>query len=426
VATGRSRVAAATSADAQLLAEDVDLDLALRTELSDLHAKLDRLDHYTLLGIGRGTDKKGIKRAYYELAARYHPDRYFRKRLGSFKPRMEAVFSRLTLAHDTLAVAETRAEYDAYLDEQERVRTIEQVLAEAVAEAARAEENVQREARAGERAPGQAASAPEGSPQAADATRSSGPGLTPGERRPGSSGSSPRVIPTVDAAARREAFAKRLTGSRPASNPGIPAVTPPAQPPRQIMTTAAAMEALRLRYEQRVVRAKSTEARKYAERAQQALEANDIAGAASALRVASGLAPEDSELQRKAADAQLRADALLGETYRGQAAYEEKNGQWPEAARSWGRVCQLLPSDPYAHQRAAVAMVEGGLDAREAARFATRACQLDPQNAQNRVALGKAYLAGDMTLNARREFEAAAKLDPKDASIQDLLRGFAG
>ena len=47
-------------------------------------------------------DKKAIKDAYYVLAAEYHPDRYFRKRLGTFKSKMEAVFNRLTVAHDTL------------------------------------------------------------------------------------------------------------------------------------------------------------------------------------------------------------------------------------------------------------------------------------------------------------------------------------
>jgi tetratricopeptide (TPR) repeat protein len=44
-----------------------------------------------------------------------HPDRYFGKRLGSFKQKMEQVFARVTVAYDTLSKNKTRAEYDARL-----------------------------------------------------------------------------------------------------------------------------------------------------------------------------------------------------------------------------------------------------------------------------------------------------------------------
>ena len=37
--------------------------------------------------IDAGADKKAIKAAYFELVNDFHPDRYFGKNLGSFKPK---------------------------------------------------------------------------------------------------------------------------------------------------------------------------------------------------------------------------------------------------------------------------------------------------------------------------------------------------
>ena len=38
-------------------------------------------------------EKKQIKSAYYALAPEFHPDKYFRKRLGSYKRKIEAIFN---------------------------------------------------------------------------------------------------------------------------------------------------------------------------------------------------------------------------------------------------------------------------------------------------------------------------------------------
>jgi curved DNA-binding protein CbpA len=142
-----------TPAEQVALTEDVDLDAATRRQILETHRSLDSVDHYELLGLDSAADKRTLRRAYFELAARFHPDRFFRKRLGSFKHRMEGIFGRLTLAHETLANAERRAEYDAYLEEQRRSRGIERLLAEAITEAQRASESIEREVRAQTGAP---------------------------------------------------------------------------------------------------------------------------------------------------------------------------------------------------------------------------------------------------------------------------------
>lgn len=377
-------------ADADAMAETVDLDAELRRRVLATHRSVDRLDHYTLLGVDRNAEKKAIKRAYYDLAAQFHPDRYFRRNLGSFKARMEVIFERITAAHDALTGKEERAEYDAYLEEQRRSRGIEELLADAMAEVKRAEESVERAVRSQEHA---VATPPAGS-------------------------KAPSVAaPSVDVAARRDALARRLLGGRGA---GVSSV-PPTQASSASNATNA-MDSLRRRYEDRIALAKAVEARKYVTRAEEALAAGDAVSAANALRVACGLAPQDPELQRRAADAQAKADEVLSETYARQARYEEKSNHFVEAARSWARVYKARPDDFDAHERGANAIVKAGGDLREAARLGKRACEIDPRSSRARVTLAEVYLAAGMVLNAQRELETAAQLAPHDDNIQAMMK----
>lgn len=415
-----------TPEEESILAETVDIDVDTRRRILLLYRSLERADHYQLLGISRTADKKAIKRAYYDLAAKLHPDRYFRKNLGSFKTLMETVFSRLSLAHETLTNQEKRAEYDAYVEEQRRSRGIEELLADALAEVRRVEESVEREARAA------AAAASQPSMQAVTA-----PGASPGAPPPGAPPPPPAAPkgPTVDvsAAARRDALARRLLGgARPGSSPSSPSVSPvgkpsapaaPAAPP--MPTTAGAMEALRNRYELRKSQARDAQVRKYVTAAEEAQARNDLVSAANAFRVAASLAPKDEKLQQRAEDAQTAADTLLADTYAKQAHYEEKNGQWTEAARSWQRVVKGRPKDAHAHERAANAMVKAGGDLHEASRLAQQACAMKPDNHHYRVTLANVYLAAGLALNARRELETAAQRAPHDGTIQEMLKRVA-
>lgn len=83
--------------------------------ISQLFARLTTIDHYSLLGVAATAEVQEIKRAYFALAKIHHPDRFFRKDVGTLKPKIEAIFSAMTMALDTLSNAEKRAAYDAYL-----------------------------------------------------------------------------------------------------------------------------------------------------------------------------------------------------------------------------------------------------------------------------------------------------------------------
>jgi tetratricopeptide (TPR) repeat protein len=90
--------------------------------LSDLYDRLNRIDHYSLLGVTATDDTKTIKRAYFALAKNHHPDRWFRKEVGPLRPKIDAIFAAMTTAVETLSSAELRAGYDSYLREVLKTR----------------------------------------------------------------------------------------------------------------------------------------------------------------------------------------------------------------------------------------------------------------------------------------------------------------
>lgn len=369
------------------LDEDVDLERDHRRKVLDLYHRLEELDHYALLGIPRDSDKKAIKRAYYEAAGLFHPDRYFRKRLGSFKVKMEQVFSRVTLAHDTLTNKEAREEYDRYLGDQQAAAAIEADLM----------------------APITPPEALEGAP-----SPSAPPKVTTTEppRTPHPMSSSP---PKVSEQARREALARRLMGARASVPPRAASV--PSMP-----AVGADPDALRRHYEARVEAMRATMVKEHVDNANAAMEKSDWGAALSAFKLAMAAAPNDAALRAKLAEAQHKATEQLAENYRRQAQYEEKGERWPEAARSWTRVAKTLTHDIQAHDRAAFCLLKADGNLHEAAGMAQRAITLDPTKPAYRITLAEVYMAAGLGLNAKRELEAALQIAPGDATIQTLLK----
>lgn len=91
--------------------EEVDLDPARRQEILALEARQDGEDLFALLGVPRGAEPAEVKRAFYELSKRLHPDRFYGRDLGSFRARIERAYRRLSEAHSTLTDPQKRAAY---------------------------------------------------------------------------------------------------------------------------------------------------------------------------------------------------------------------------------------------------------------------------------------------------------------------------
>ena len=102
-------------------------ETAQETDPQDLQNFLVRVNnarsHYDVLGVTPGVSGPDLKTVYYQLARRYHPDR-FRKSDAGLVPRIEAAFARITQAYDTLRDDQVRASYDAKLEARRKADQI--------------------------------------------------------------------------------------------------------------------------------------------------------------------------------------------------------------------------------------------------------------------------------------------------------------
>ncbi|KAL1779221.1 dnaJ-like subfamily A member 3, mitochondrial isoform X1 [Sigmodon hispidus] len=71
-------------------------------------ASLAKDDYYQILGVPRNASQKDIKKAYYQLAKKYHPD------TNKDDPKAKEKFSQLAEAYEVLSDEVKRKQYDAY------------------------------------------------------------------------------------------------------------------------------------------------------------------------------------------------------------------------------------------------------------------------------------------------------------------------
>lgn len=148
----------------------------------------------------------------------------------------------------------------------------------------------------------------------------------------------------------------------------------------------------------------------------------DLIGAVNALRLAKAMAPDRVDIQGEHERVSRALAAATAGQNEAQALADERAGKWASASIAWGKVCDGRPGDLRAHRHAAQALLNANGDLRRARSYAQRAIEIDPHSAESRVLLGRIYIAAGMKLNAQRELEAAAKLDPQDQIVKNLLR----
>jgi len=411
---------AAALYDPRDLQEEVDIELERKRTILDAFYRLDSVTHYQVLRVDPGADKRAIKNAYFEIVNVFHPDRYFGKKLGSFKPKLERVFARLTEAHDALTRSGPRAEYDAYLASLDKTRQFDQAPATVAVQVQTIQRQIEDEARAALNAlqapmSGSAPSpSPSSSPPTTARSQSPQPASVP---RPRSQTLSP-----LDPEARKRALARKLGGRTMSGNlPAVTPASPPAPTPQRLEARERAMEELKRHYEQRVSQARVERAERYLVNARQSLASKDPISAANALRIAASLVPDNPEVSARLREAQTEAESLLSGHYLAQAQYEEREGRMAEAARSYARATVGSP-DARTFERAAYCALLAEGDLRLAGEHARRAVSLAPDDVQARVTLARIYVMAGMKQSGLAEFERAATLAPKDDTIRDWIR----
>ena len=98
--------------------------------IDNVESFLDRLatasTHYEVLDVGSAATMAELKNAYYDLARKYHPDRYRTSEVSLFA-RVDTAFARITQAYDVLRDPGQRATYDSKLEAQERAAKLAQL-----------------------------------------------------------------------------------------------------------------------------------------------------------------------------------------------------------------------------------------------------------------------------------------------------------
>jgi tetratricopeptide (TPR) repeat protein len=425
-AVSEAKHPAASLYDPAELDEAVDIDLPRRRQILDLFHHLDELDHYQLFGIEPSADKKAIKAAYFEVVNVFHPDRYFGKNVGSFKPKLEKVFARLTESYNVLSRGQSRAEYDTYLRAQSKTRAFDAGQTESAAHQAALQEVMQRiQAEASAAARGTGVAPPPPPPPSSRAHQSLRPD-PPLESQPAPRPSA-SMRPT-DPEERRRALARKLGRPVPSPSPERDAAR---QVDAEVETQRAAeedglrktwvAEELKRRYQERMHLARDRQVEAYTRAATQALAKGDTVGAANALRIAASLSPGDPTLTQRLSEVSGKARVDLSSSYLEQAEYEERAENWLAASKSYARVVAGRPEAAF-YDKLAHCLLSGDGDLREAGEAAKKAVLARPDSASYRVTLARFYVKAGMRQSAEGELTRAATLAPSDDKVTDWVR----
>jgi curved DNA-binding protein CbpA len=419
--------------DEALLEEVVGIEGERKRLILDTFFQLERLNHYEIFDVAPDAEKKLIKAAYFNAVATFHPDKYFGKALGAFKPKLEKIFQRVTEAHDVLTRAERRTAYDRYLESQRATRALDDAVDESAQqadiEAIRRE--IEREAlqsRPSDRpsaAPPRHTPAPDGanrsaSPSTAPAARGASPSSGPPQRASTAPPATAVSRPAPSAEERRRALARKLGGSIPP--PAFAARAAPSEPPQPVPgAREAAAERLRRQYESGLARARDERVARFVQQADAGVAAKNFVAAANALRIAVSLSPDDKSLSDRFEAVDQQASAALADRYLEQARYEEREGHLVEAAHAYERVLRGRPS-AQVYERAAHCLLEARSDLKKAGDWARTATELAPRETAYRITLARVYARAGMEQSALGELERARTLDPSDDTVKDWIK----
>jgi Flp pilus assembly protein TadD len=371
--------------------QECDLDPETIARIDAAAAASEGRTHYAILGVPPAAAAKEVSRAYFALAATLHPDRYFGKRLGPYKKKLEQAFRMASDAYEVLRSASRRAEYDGYLGLRRKSVEIEIALAPPAAPIVTI-----------------APIAPVAAPAQPVAASVKPPAPSP----VAASVKPPAPSPVA------------LSVKPPAPSPVAASVksAPPTPAPRllqTIITSEPPAQNSRLHKSVRRLVADAKSATLLQD-AQKALVDGDAIAAANLYRLALQYA-EDPSARGYAQSGLNEARAMVADTYLKRALYEEKEARWTEAVASYEKALDRRPDDPAICERLANALRQEGQDLLRATRLAELAAARTPRNSACRRTLGLIYADAGLREKALEQFEKAAELEPSDEVTKRAL-----
>jgi curved DNA-binding protein CbpA len=91
-------------------------DLSFIQKVEDTFNSLTNINLYRILDVEKNATREEIKKAYYNVAKVFHPDRHFALPSEALKTKLHAIFSRITEAYRTLCDQKLRNDYDQSID----------------------------------------------------------------------------------------------------------------------------------------------------------------------------------------------------------------------------------------------------------------------------------------------------------------------
>jgi curved DNA-binding protein CbpA len=109
-------VSSATSASTTVESETINPDEArLDLQLLREFLSLKTTTYYDMLNVSPAASESDIKRAYYQMAKKYHPDRYRPLGMPDILENAEWIFARISEAYEKLRDPEVRRRYDEFI-----------------------------------------------------------------------------------------------------------------------------------------------------------------------------------------------------------------------------------------------------------------------------------------------------------------------
>lgn len=107
--------------------------------VTEFFSTLDNLNYYELLGVAPNAERSEIRSAYFSLSKKFHPDTHFLNDDVALKTKLNRIFSRLTVAYETLSGKSKRKQYDATIADEIELWNLGHSLKQSVQAATREE-----------------------------------------------------------------------------------------------------------------------------------------------------------------------------------------------------------------------------------------------------------------------------------------------
>jgi len=348
-------------------------------EIQDLNAlarALDEATYYDVLNVQDDATEAQLKRAFYDLSRRYHPDRFYRREVADQAETIERVFTGITTAYEVLRDPLDRQRYDREV--VAKVRRRQKVKKKRVG------------TRVEEVKPDQI---PEHEikfavPEGREKRREEDP--DPDETEEEALDEDGEVSEKPKKKKRRK---KKKKGP-----PG------PA-------------DVLRDRLIAQLSRAK-----RYYEQGREDMDAGQWLKASGSLYLAVKFDPRNPEYRELHQEAQRRANQTRASQFIALAENAESYRNIREAVANYQKAVECEPEEGLAFYRLAELQRAFEEDPRGALRNYRRAVEKEPGSIRYRMALGNMYAELNMKNNAVREFEAVLRIDPKHADAKQGLK----